>query len=179
MDGFSGWGGGRERKRQGTFNRVGFHLTTHVFKQTHVLCYILYIEQWWIHYIKFQNIVKSVLDLDTLGSVCALFNLRQPVDLFHSLKTVKGLLHLVPSRTPRRSGYGVFKLKFRQLEELVLILALVINRPCKNKANNVMIYCVGPEGDQTKDAGDFMYSAKETGENFFRAVAQYNDPSAN
>jgi hypothetical protein len=31
----------------------------------------------------------------------------QPVDLFHTLKTVKELLHLVPSRTLRISGYGV------------------------------------------------------------------------
>jgi hypothetical protein len=28
-------------------------------------------------------------------------------DLFHTQKTVKGLLHLVPSRTSRISGYGV------------------------------------------------------------------------
>ena len=27
--------------------------------------------------------------------------------LFHTLKTVKGMLHLFPSRTPRNSGYGV------------------------------------------------------------------------
>ena len=38
-----------------------------VFKQTHFLCYILYIDQWGFHFIEFQNIVKSVLDLDVLG----------------------------------------------------------------------------------------------------------------
>jgi hypothetical protein len=32
---------------------------------------------------------------------------RQPDDFFHTLQTVQGLLHLVPSWTPRRSGYGV------------------------------------------------------------------------
>ncbi len=32
---------------------------------------------------------------------------RQPDDLFHTLKTVKGMLYLVPPRTPRISGYGV------------------------------------------------------------------------
>jgi hypothetical protein len=51
-----------------------------------------------------QVIVKGVLD--ALFSARVLFNLRQPVDLFHTLKTVKGLLHLVPPRTPRSSGYG-------------------------------------------------------------------------
>ncbi len=34
--------------------------------------------------------------------------LRQPVDLVHTLKTVKGLLLLVPPRTPRSSGYDVY-----------------------------------------------------------------------
>ena len=53
-------------------------------------------------------------------------------------------------------------------------MALVLNRPCKNKANNAMIYCVGPEGDQAKDAEDFIHAVKETGQNLFRAVGQYN-----
>ena len=43
---FSGWGGGWKKKRQDTFSRVGFRWTTCAFKQTHFLCYILYIEQW-------------------------------------------------------------------------------------------------------------------------------------
>jgi hypothetical protein len=29
-------------------------------------------------------------------------------ELFHVLKTVKGMMHLVPSRTPQSSGYGVW-----------------------------------------------------------------------
>ena len=48
-----------------------------------------------------QDIAKSALDLDALDRHVALFGLRQPVDLFHTLKTVKGLLYLVPPRTPR------------------------------------------------------------------------------
>ncbi len=44
---------------------------------------------------------------DSLGSARALFKIRQPIDLFHTLKTVKGLLHLVPPRTPWNSEYGV------------------------------------------------------------------------
>jgi hypothetical protein len=40
------------------------------------------------------------------GQTCV-FKCRQLDDLFHILKTVKGLLHLVPPRTPRSSGNGV------------------------------------------------------------------------
>jgi len=48
-----------------------------------------------------QAIAKSALDLDALGSARALFRFRQPVNLFTTLKTVKGLLYLVPPRTSR------------------------------------------------------------------------------
>jgi hypothetical protein len=44
---------------------------------------------------------------DCLVSARMLFKIRQPIDLFHTLKTVKGLLHFVPSRTPWNSEYGV------------------------------------------------------------------------
>ena len=57
-------------------------------------------------------------------------------------------------------------------------MPLVLNRPCKNKANNAMIYCVGPEGDQAKDAKDFIGAVKETGKNLYRAVGLYNQPTA-
>jgi hypothetical protein len=46
--------------------------------------------------------------LDTLGRHVRCFRSRQPVDLVHVLKTVKGLLLLVPPRTPRSSGYDVY-----------------------------------------------------------------------
>jgi hypothetical protein len=42
-----------------------------------------------------------------------------------------------------------------------------------------MIYCVGPEGNQATDAEDFIGAVKETGQNLFRAVRQYNQPTAN
>ena len=49
------------------------------------------------------------------GQTFALFKFRQPEYLFHALKTgdcvssfVKGLLLLVPPRTPRSSGYDVY-----------------------------------------------------------------------
>ena len=57
-------------------------------------------------------------------------------------------------------------------------MALVLNRPCQNKANTAMIYCVGPEGDQARDAEDFIGAVKETGQNFCRAVRQYNQSTA-
>ena len=37
-----------------------------------------------------------------------------------------------------------------------------------------MIYCVGPDGTQAIDEGDFLGAVKETGVNIFRAVALYN-----
>ncbi len=44
--------------------------------------------------------------LDALGSMrCSSWD--SSTTLFHTPKTVKGLLHLVPPRTPRSSGYGV------------------------------------------------------------------------
>ena len=42
-----------------------------------------------------------------------------------------------------------------------------------------MIYCVGPEGDQANDAQDFIDAVEGTGKNLFRAVGQYNEPTAN
>jgi hypothetical protein len=54
-----------------------------------------------------QDITKGVLDPRLPWADTFAVRLRQPVDLVHTLKTVKGLLLLVPSRTPRSSGYGV------------------------------------------------------------------------
>ncbi len=50
-----------------------------------------------------QAIEKGVLDprFDVQASTT-----RRPVP---HMRTVKGLLHLVPSRTPRRSGYDVYE----------------------------------------------------------------------
>jgi hypothetical protein len=42
------------------------------------------------------------------GQTRELFRLRQPVDLVHALKTVEGLMLLVPPRTPRSSGHTVY-----------------------------------------------------------------------
>jgi hypothetical protein len=42
-----------------TFSKVSFGWTTGVFKQPHFLCYILYIEQWEVHYIKLRGCCTS------------------------------------------------------------------------------------------------------------------------
>ena len=77
--------------------------------QTAPFFYVIYyiLHSGGFHCSMLQAIAKSALDLDALGRHVAMFGLRQPVDLFHTLKTVKGLLYLVPPRTPRSSGYGV------------------------------------------------------------------------
>ena len=70
--------------------------------------YILYIEQWRFRCCMLQAIAKSALDLDALGNARALFRFRQPGDLVYASIYVKGLLLLVPPRTPRNSGYDVY-----------------------------------------------------------------------
>jgi len=52
-----------------------------------------------------QVIEKGILDPRLPWTDTCDVRLRQPVDLVHTLKTVKGLLLLVPPRTPRSSGY--------------------------------------------------------------------------
>ena len=52
-----------------------------------------------------QAIAKGVLDPRLPWADTFAVRLRQPVDLVHALKTVKGLLLLVPPRTPRSSEY--------------------------------------------------------------------------
>jgi hypothetical protein len=82
MDFLGGWGRGR-----------GF------------LWYILYIEEWGFHFSMCQTIVNDPRSSMTWAA-CAVQS-GQIDDLFHTLKTVKGLVHLVPPRTPRNCGYGV------------------------------------------------------------------------
>ena len=55
-----------------------------------------------------QVIAKGVLDPRLPWADTCVVRLRQPVDLGHALKTVSGLLLLVPPRTPRSSGYDVY-----------------------------------------------------------------------
>jgi hypothetical protein len=55
-----------------------------------------------------SGLAKGVLDPRLPWTDTFAVRLRQPVDLVHTLKTVKGLLLLVPPRTPRSSGYDVY-----------------------------------------------------------------------
>jgi hypothetical protein len=73
------------------------------------LCYILYISQLGFRCRAcLQAITKGVLDPRLAWADTCDVRLRQPVDLVHTLKTVKGLLLLIPPRTPRSSGYDVY-----------------------------------------------------------------------
>ena len=77
------------------------------FQTALFLCYILYVEQWRFRCTCLQAIAKGVLDPRGPGQrTCAVqaSSTRRPVP---HIETVKGLCHLVPSRTPRISGYGV------------------------------------------------------------------------
>jgi hypothetical protein len=77
--------------------------------QTVPFCYILYVEQWKFHCIMSSGHREGgPRSSFTLGRHVRCFRTRQNVDLYHTLKTAKGLLPLVPPRTPRSSGYDVY-----------------------------------------------------------------------
>ena len=101
-------GRGGEEKESGHVSRVGFRWTTRAIKRPQLFMYIYYI-------LSSGNFAAACFRPSRTvppnprgpGQTRALFGFRHPDDLFHALKTVKGLLHLVPPRTPRTSGYGV------------------------------------------------------------------------
>ena len=74
---------------------------------TFFLCYILYIERWGFLCTCFKTLGNVVPDPRCPGQTRVWLKFRQPDDLFHTLKTMWGLFHLVPPRTPRNSWYGV------------------------------------------------------------------------
>ena len=87
---FSGGGGGGEEELQVTTAET-FSQDDASSKQT-CLCYILYISQWGFRCrVCLQVIVKGVLDPRLSWADTCAVRLRQPVDLVHVLKTVKGL----------------------------------------------------------------------------------------
>jgi hypothetical protein len=100
-----GWGG--KRKRKGTVSRVG-RWTTRAFKQPHFIIYYMLNSGGFVAAC-LQTITKGVLDPRLPWSVTCSVQSRQPVDLVHTLKTVKGLFLLVPSRTPHSGGYDVYE----------------------------------------------------------------------
>ncbi len=80
------------------------HTCIHMYVCTYVLTYIQYTA-------KYTNIYQcskhNWFDTLSLHDSMRCSSWDSSTTLFHTLKTVKGLLHLVPSRTPRSSGYGV------------------------------------------------------------------------
>jgi hypothetical protein len=100
--------GGREgkRKRQVMVIRVG-RWTTRAFKQPHFVIYYM-LSSGGFAAACLQTIAKGVLDPRCPGQcTCSVqaSTTRRPVP---HMRTVKGLLHLVPPRTPRSSGYDVY-----------------------------------------------------------------------
>ncbi len=84
-----------------------FHSTTRVPNNpVYVIYYILCSGGISAGYTRQSRTVTPILDVLDRHVLC--FRSRQPVDLVHVLKTVKGLLILVPPRTPRNSGYDVY-----------------------------------------------------------------------
>jgi hypothetical protein len=99
-------GGGRGRGTPGSVQLRRFRRTTRVPNSpVYVIYYILHSGGFAAACARQSRTVTPILD--TLDRQVHCFRTRQPVDQVHALKTVKGLLLLVPSRTPRRSGYDV------------------------------------------------------------------------
>jgi hypothetical protein len=102
VDGFC-LGGSGEGKRNSRTRTAEASSQDYASSKQPFLCYILHVERWG-RYKMCQTIEKvpPVLDVLDRHVTRVLFKFRQPDHLFNTLKSVKGLLHLVPSRTPRR-----------------------------------------------------------------------------
>jgi hypothetical protein len=104
---FCFWGG-EETELQGEHYWDVFRRTTRVPNSPGCMLYIIC----WAVGVSLEYVFRSSRRgssiLDCPGQTRALLKLRQPVDLVHALKTVKGLLLIVPPRTPRNSGYDVY-----------------------------------------------------------------------
>jgi hypothetical protein len=87
-----------------------FRRTTRVPNSPFML-YIIYCAVGFFTATCLQAIAKGVLDPRLPWADTFAVRLRQPVDLVHALKTVKGLLLLVPPRTPRSSGYDFIHMR--------------------------------------------------------------------
>ena len=69
---------------------------------------MLFIAQWFFSLHTSSGLAKGFLDPRLPLADTFAVRLRQSVDLVHTLKTVKGLILLVPPRTPRSSGFYVY-----------------------------------------------------------------------
>jgi hypothetical protein len=97
-------GGGRESARAQSAGSVAGR---HTLSNIPILFYIIYCAVEFLLQHVFRPSRRGSSILVCHGQTRALLGLQQPVDLVHTLKTVKGLL-LVPPRTPRSSGYDVY-----------------------------------------------------------------------
>ena len=85
-----------------------FRRTTRFQTAPIFLCSVLYIEQWRFRCCLLQAIAKSALDPRCPGQRTCAVQASTARRQVHASKTVKGLLLLVPPRTPRSSGYDVY-----------------------------------------------------------------------
>ena len=101
-------GGGRGRGTPGSVQLRRFRRTTRVPNIPVYVIYYIFRSGGFAAVPCLQTTAKGDLDPRLTWADTCDVRLRQPVDLVHALKTVKGLLFLVPPRTPRSSGYDVY-----------------------------------------------------------------------
>ena len=106
--GFFSWGGGGGEEELQDTTAETFSQTTRVPNIPLCLCLYYILRSGSFAAAMRKAIANGGPDPRCPGQTRALFGLRQPADLVHALKTVKGLLLLVPQRTPRSSGYDVY-----------------------------------------------------------------------
>jgi len=158
VDVFS-WGGGGGEENSRTRLPRRFHRTTRVPNNpVYVIHYML--SSGGFTAACRQTIAKSALDLDALDRHvrCSSFD-----NLSTCSTIVKGLFHLVPSRTPRSSGYGV--LCTCSLCYVISVVCLVEGPPQETVA--VFGYIEGSfleirTGDARERHGPNIYSCMST-----------------
>ena len=106
MDVFSWGGGGGEEEFQGAFLLRSFRRT--VGSKRPLVCYILYVAQWWFRYSLQGHRERRFLDPRTpWADACDVSGFNNPSTCSRPDDS-GGAAALVPPRTPRSSGYDVY-----------------------------------------------------------------------
>ena len=108
-----------------------------------------------------QGLKESYLLLSLLPPRFVSENVRAGtvfIDIFEEAhRSLARRIVLWPSFNAHADYILVFCMCQRFTQPDVLDCATLLpSRPCKNQANQAMIYCIGPEGDQARDADDFI-----------------------
>ena len=128
--GFFSWGGGGGEEELQVTTAETFSQTTRVPNSPLCLCLYYILRSGSFAAAMRKAIANGDPDPRYPGQTRALFGLRQPVDLVHTLKTVKGLLLLVPPRTPRSSGYDVYAHAVYVVICHISVICLVLGPSC-------------------------------------------------